>query len=143
MALLADRTSALLMAVKEFNCRSDLIVAYSASFARNPETKVSVTVDDVANVVDLSEAAHAAQVSIGVLLDVNVGQNRCGVEPDKSVIELAQTVESAPGLQFLGIHAYNGAIQSVEDDDKRKALDSDSMEKTLAAINHLRSAEIP
>ena len=57
-------------------------------------TKVSVTVDDVANVVDLSEAANAAQVSIGVLLDVNVGQNRCGVEPDKSVIELAQAVES-------------------------------------------------
>ena len=106
-------------------------------------TKVSVTVDDVANVVDLSEAANAAQVSIGVSLDVNVGQNRCGVEPDKSVIELAQAVEAAPGLQFLGIHAYNGAIQSVEDDDKRKALDSDSMGKTLAAINHLRSAEIP
>ena len=106
-------------------------------------TNVSVTVDDIANVADLSEAANVGKVSIGVLLDVNVGQNRCGIEPDESVVALAQAVEAAPGLQFLGIHAYNGAIQSVQDDDTRRALDADSMKKTLAAIKYLQSAEIP
>lgn len=106
-------------------------------------THIAVTVDDPNNVSDFSAAASAAKVSLGILLDVNVGQNRCGIEPDKSVIELARVVEKSPGLKFLGIHAYNGTIQSVEDFNRRKTLDAESMEKTLTAIKHLQSADIP
>ena len=39
-----------------------------------------VTVDDAGNVQDSSEAAQAAGVSLGILVDVNSGQNRCCVE---------------------------------------------------------------
>jgi len=45
--------------------------------------KVSVCVDDVKNIEELSQAARAADTSIGVLVEVDLGMGRCGVEPGK------------------------------------------------------------
>ena len=43
--------------------------------------RIAVCADDAGNVAALDEAARAAGVKLDVLVEVNVGANRCGVEP--------------------------------------------------------------
>ena len=59
--------------------------------------RVSVCVDAAANVGDLDDAARAAGVRIDVLVEVNVGANRCGVEPGEPQ-HLRQVVERSAAI---------------------------------------------
>ena len=51
-----------------------------------------VAVDSADNVKMLSEHALAARVTIGVLVEVDVGMGRCGVDPGQPALELARLV---------------------------------------------------
>jgi D-serine deaminase-like pyridoxal phosphate-dependent protein len=83
--------------------------------------KVTVVVDQADNVVDLSEAAAAANVTVGVLVEVNVGLNRCGVEPGRAALELAEQIDRAPGLLFRGLQGYEGHLVNVAPREEREA----------------------
>ena len=67
-----------------------------------------VAADSAVNVRMLSEFAAAARVSLGVLVEVDVGQNRCGVAPGQSALDLARLIMGSPGLRFEGLHGYEG-----------------------------------
>ncbi len=84
--------------------------------------RVSVLVDDEANVAALNEAAARSDARINVLVEVNVGANRCGVEAGEPARRMANAVASSSHLHFRGIHAYQGAAQHVRSADERRAL---------------------
>ena len=67
--------------------------------------RISVAVDDAANVAALSQAAAAGGVSIAVLVEMDLGLGRCGVAGGSEALELARVVEGAPGLRFQGLMA--------------------------------------
>ena len=90
-----------------------------AALARR--ARVSVCVDDLRNVTDIDAAARAAGVKIDVLVEINVGANRCGVEPGLPAVELARQIASAKNLRFAGLHAYQGAAQHARTPLERKA----------------------
>ncbi len=94
-------------------------LARLAALARR--ARVSVCVDDEQNIADIDAAARAAGVKIDVLVEVNVGANRCGVEPGQPVVNLAQRVATAKHLRFAGLHAYQGAAQHARTPVERKA----------------------
>ena len=104
---------------------------------------MAVTVDDPRNVQELSEAAQAFNVTPGILIDVNCGHNRCGVEPGEPAVELAKIVAAAPGLDLRGVNGYAGHIQSVEDLDDRTAQDRGAMEKVMYTVEAMRKAGLP
>lgn len=83
--------------------------------------RVSVCVDDSRNVIDLDRAAAAAGATLCVLVEVNVGGDRCGVEPGEPVVELASEVNAAEHLRFAGIHAYHGRAQHLRSVDERRS----------------------
>lgn len=72
------------------------------------QAKVSVCVDSMVNVQEMSKAATVLNARIDVLVEVNVGQDRCGVEPGETVVKLAKEIQKLPGLTFKGIQAYQG-----------------------------------
>ena len=77
---------------------------------------VSVCVDDPENVAELAAAATAAGVTLGVLVEVDVGQRRCGVDPGEPAVALARHVlRHAPAVRFLGLQGYAGHIQMLPD----------------------------
>jgi D-serine deaminase-like pyridoxal phosphate-dependent protein len=80
-----------------------------ATLAR--QARISVCVDHVANVADLSRAATEQGARIDVLIDLDVGQGRCGVSSPIAALELARRIESLPGLRFAGLQAYHGSLQ--------------------------------
>lgn len=84
--------------------------------------RVSVLVDDAGNVAALNEAAARKNATVSVLVEVNVGANRCGVAAGEAARALAAAVASSSHLHFKGIHAYQGAAQHVRSPDERHAL---------------------
>ena len=81
---------------------------------------VMVAVDDAHNVADLSEAAVAAGLTLKVLVEVDVGMMRCGVQPGEAALALAERISQAPGLQFMGLMGYEGHTVSIRDADQRR-----------------------
>ncbi len=79
-----------------------------------------VAVDDGANVEDLSRACRRGDVSLRVLIEVDIGMGRCGVPACRPVLDLARQVVDAPGLQFAGLQAYEGHLVQRPDSKERK-----------------------
>ena len=97
-----------------------------------------VTVDDAANVADLSNAAQAAGVTLGILVDINSGQNRCGIDPGAPAVALAQAVAKAPGLDLNGLCGYEGHLQAVADLEERTTRAREAMSTVIATAEAIR-----
>lgn len=79
-----------------------------------PHARVTVVVDDPANLRDLARAASDRSLELGVLIEVNTGMNRCGVEPGEAALGLARVAADLPGIRFRGIQAYEGHLVNIE-----------------------------
>ncbi len=82
--------------------------------------RVCVACDDSKNIQDISQAATAAKQSIDILVDINVGANRCGVTPDKAP-QLAELVTNLPGVRLRGLMGYEGHVMGMQPEDKEAA----------------------
>ena len=76
---------------------------------------LSICVDDAENVTEMSEAAVAAGSTVGVLVEVDIGMHRCGVEPGEKAVDLARHIQSLPNLMFWGLQGYDGHLQMIPD----------------------------
>ncbi|MEO1331742.1 MAG: alanine racemase, partial [Pseudomonadota bacterium] len=83
--------------------------------------RIIVCCDDIANVADLSAAAVEHGTTVEVLVEIDCGAGRCGVTAGQPVVDIAKAVDSAPGLRFAGIQAYQGAMQHMQSYEDRKA----------------------
>jgi D-serine deaminase-like pyridoxal phosphate-dependent protein len=81
---------------------------------------VRVAVDSAGNVEELDRAARSAGAVIGVLVEVDIGMNRCGVPPGKPTLTLAARVAEARNLRFDGLQGYEGHVVQREDADARR-----------------------
>lgn len=102
--------------------------------------RVSVCVDNAQNVADLDAAARHAGVKLDVLVEVNVGANRCGVEAGKPVLDLAMRISGTKNLRFAGLHAYQGAAQHVRTPADRKAAIAKAVQQVRASVEMLHDA---
>ena len=84
--------------------------------------EVSVCVDDLDNLGHIQDAAARHDATIGVLVEIDCGANRCGVAPGAAAVPLAQKAAASPNLKFLGLQAYQGAAQHKYDYAEREAL---------------------
>jgi D-serine deaminase-like pyridoxal phosphate-dependent protein len=91
--------------------------------------RVSVCVDDAANAGEMDDAARAAGVRLDVLVEVNVGASRCGVEPGEPALRLARAVGGFANLRFAGVHAYHGAAQHLRSVAERRAAIAQAAER--------------
>jgi D-serine deaminase-like pyridoxal phosphate-dependent protein len=86
------------------------------------QADVIVAVDNADNVAELAYAAQAHGVTLRVLVEVNIGHNRCGVEPGAPALTLARQVHAASGLVFAGIMGYDGHLTLKIDPREREPL---------------------
>jgi D-serine deaminase-like pyridoxal phosphate-dependent protein len=75
------------------------------------QARVSVCVDNAAALEALSAAMVKHAVTVGVLVDVDVGQKRCGVQNPDQAVALARLALGLPNIQFAGLQAYHGGLQ--------------------------------
>ncbi len=98
------------------------------------QARVAVCADDAANIEALDAAAGEAGVTLDVLVEINVGANRCGVEPGEPAVKLAQAIAASPNLRFAGLQAYQGAAQHLRKVEERRA----AIEKAAQAVKRTR-----
>ncbi len=79
-----------------------------------PATKFSCLLDNEAAAEALSAAAVHPGRTIPVYIDLNVGMNRTGIAPDERAVALYARCAELPGLQPLGLHAYDGHIRDAD-----------------------------
>jgi 3-hydroxy-D-aspartate aldolase len=91
------------------------------------------------NVDDLSAAAQKYGATIECLVEIDVGDGRCGVIPGEPAVKIAKKIHAAPGLRFAGLQAYQGKAQHVRDYAERKALIEAAIEQTANTIQSLKA----
>ncbi|HEY8505972.1 MAG TPA: DSD1 family PLP-dependent enzyme [Gemmataceae bacterium] len=102
-----------------------------------------VCVDDPDNVAAIGRAAGEAGATLGVLVEVDVGMRRCGVEPGGPVLELARHVARFPSLRFDGLQGYDGHLQQVRDPAEREQRCREGMRRLTETRKLLEGAGVP
>ena len=101
---------------------------------------VMVAVDSLDNAIQLADAANQAGVSIRVVVEINTGMDRCGVQPGESALTLAKQVAELPGLRFSGVMGWEGHTVGIEDPDEKKRCVHLAVESLVATAQMIRSA---
>jgi D-serine deaminase-like pyridoxal phosphate-dependent protein len=107
------------------------------------EARVAVLADDTGNVAELDAAARAERTRLEVLVEIDVGAHRCGVEPGAPALALAKRVAECRNLRFAGLHAYHGAAQHLRSAAERQAAIAAAAEQALLTKQLIEKAGIP
>lgn len=74
-----------------------------------------VCVDHVDHVEPLSRAFREAGLALRLLIEVNIGLNRVGVDPGQPAVALARSIAASPGVQLAGVMGYEGHLLALDD----------------------------
>jgi 3-hydroxy-D-aspartate aldolase len=79
----------------------------------------------------LAEAASASKVCIGVLVDLDIGDHRFGIEPGQSAIDLARRIGRYASLRIRGVQAYLGLAAHVIGYEARKSVSLNALSRAI------------
>ena len=82
------------------------------------QAEMLVACDDPANAKNLSDAASARGVELGVVVEMETGLRRCGIQDIAQGVELAKVIHSLPGLKFRGIMSHQVIPAMPEREDR-------------------------
>jgi D-serine deaminase-like pyridoxal phosphate-dependent protein len=102
---------------------------------------VIVAVDNCHSVRDLSAAQRSRNTQIEVLVDVNIGLNRCGVEPRQPALDLARYAADH-GLAVRGVMGYEGHLQAIPPSPERDDIVRQGSKAIVETAAMLKSAGI-
>lgn len=111
--------------------------------ALNGEALVRCAVDSETNVGELGAAATAAGVTISVLIEVEVGMNRCGAPPGAPSLDLARCVKNTDGLRFDGLQGYEGHVIYTDDPEERAVKTLECLAPLVETRRTIEAAGIP
>lgn len=84
---------------------------------------VMVAVDNQENIAELDRAAFEKGVKIRVLIEVNTGMNRAGLEPGEPTLTLAQKIVPLKGVQLAGLMTWEShALEIADINEKRRTI---------------------
>jgi len=92
------------------------------------QAEITTVVDDAEAAERLGAAASGAGLRLPCLIDVNVGQDRTGVEPGTPALELAERLARLTGLELVGLQGYEGHLQHVIDVEARREANASAMQ---------------
>lgn len=101
---------------------------------------VMVAVDSGANVAEIGAAATAAGTHVDLVIEVNIGLNRAGVEPGDPAVQLARVISRTAGVRLAGVMGWEGHAQTASPPgEKRRAIES-AVGELVATADAIRSA---
>lgn len=102
-----------------------------------------VVVDHAENVAVLAQAAASSGVVIDVLVDVDVGGRRTGVQPGEPALALARAVAGFPALRLRGLQGYAGQCAHVMGWKARREASRTAMAPLMETRRLLERAGLP
>ena len=73
---------------------------------KSGKTTLTVAADSAATVEGISAAAAAAGCKVRVIVEMDTGGGRVGVQSPRETLELARLIDRLPGTEFLGVMTY-------------------------------------
>ncbi len=116
-------------------------LAALADIAR--DAQVMVAIDDAKNAGDIATAARAAKSQIGVLIEVDTGMDRAGVDSPEQAVELARKVAGLKGIKLLGVTGYEGHCSLTPEPELRSTRQKAAMSTLVQAATQIEAAGIP
>lgn len=98
------------------------------------QSHISVVADNEDNIAMLGSIAQLSGMKLDVLIEVDIGQGRCGVPPGPEAARLARLVANHGWLNFAGLQGYQGKIQMTVDADERRGATETGLDKLAATI---------
>ena len=111
-----------------------------AGFSR--EATVIAAVDNAKVVDDMARIARDKKADLNVLVDVDLGLNRCGVRPGEAAVALAAKV-LASGLRFRGVMGYEGHLQLLPIGPEKEQSVRQALAELVASKNLIERQGIP
>ena len=103
---------------------------------------VTVAVDSEHSVKDLARAQRNRNTPIGIVVDIDIGLGRCGVQPGEAVLNLAR-FSVGEGLGFRGLMGYDGHLQGIKQSPERDELVRAGSKTLVDHAALIESAGIP
>jgi D-serine deaminase-like pyridoxal phosphate-dependent protein len=97
-----------------------------------------VVVDHPDNIKLLDIQLQNRGLSMGVLLDIDVGLNRTGVKPSDAP-QLANHIISCNTLSLMGVQAYAGHLQHVHSYEQRKLSSHQCLHEAINAFHKIQT----
>jgi D-serine deaminase-like pyridoxal phosphate-dependent protein len=116
-------------------------LAALAAIARDAE--VMVAVDDAENAAEIARAARAAGSTVGVLIEVDTGMDRAGVDTSEQAVELARRLAAMDGIKLLGVTGYEGHCSLTPERDLRAQRQKVAMSVLVESADTIRAAGLP
>lgn len=109
----------------------------AALHARHP--RVRCVLDSLEGARMLDAALAGADAPLEVLIELDVGQRRCGVAPGEPARALAAEVARLPRLRLVGLQGYEGHLQHVADPEERGRRVDEAMGLLVSTAELLRA----
>jgi 3-hydroxy-D-aspartate aldolase len=100
--------------------------------------KVAVCADDAGQVAVIEAAAEDAGIRMTVLVEIDVGAGRCGVQPGPDAVALASRIAGSKHLIFGGLQAYQGSAQHKRTPAERRTLIGGAVDASRRTVEQLR-----
>lgn len=105
---------------------------------------IGVCVDHPLQIEQIGDAATHQGSHLDVLIEVDIGHQRCGISNAHEAVDLARTIEQyRPHLRFAGIHAFRGSAQHMRQPQERAAAVASAVEKVRGIIAELEASGFP
>jgi D-serine deaminase-like pyridoxal phosphate-dependent protein len=118
----------------------ELMVKRFVELAR--EAPVIVALDNRKVVEDLTRMAQQERGRINVVVDVDLGLERCGVKPGEPALALAKTIVDL-GLNFRGLMGYEGHLQALSPGQQKDHEVRSAIERLIDSKCMIEAAGIP
>lgn len=106
------------------------------------QAEMMVACDQAANARNLSRAAHARGVELGVVIELETGLRRCGVREIEAGVALAKEIASLPGLSFRGVMSHQ-VIPDMPDREDRAVEANRTIKGVIDLKNAIEGAGLP
>ena len=104
---------------------------------------VMVAVDTPSNVADLDAAATEKGIELRVIIEQDIGMDRCGVRTIEQGVALARRIEASKSLSFEGIMGYEGHCVMKEPFSLREQTTRSSVAKLVELKKTIEAVGIP
>jgi D-serine deaminase-like pyridoxal phosphate-dependent protein len=99
-----------------------------------------ITLVDHADHVALLNTSLSPKQPVRVLIEIDIGMNRCGVQPGAPAVALARLVVDSPALEFAGIMGYEGHLLKIEDAAEKQRCIAESIGRLAQTKEALEQA---
>lgn len=111
--------------------------------ALSRRASVICAIDSEANARELNAAGQATGTRIKAVVEVEVGQGRCGVAPGAPTVALSRLIHSLPGLDYKGVMAWEAHARKYPDPEKRRAVAQEAVGLLVSTAAQCRTADLP